>query len=277
MRYSIAVSLLTVATALSICGAAQSEDATTQAVPPAAAAAAEPAATPAPDLSELDTEQRLRVRLSLYGWLSSVTNTVTTRRSESTTDIAFSDLLSAVDFANFAHLELQKGKWGAFSELDFIKLSQDAEFRNPRGIPFKLGADLVLKQTMFELGAIRSFEGKRVGLDALLGARYFRIDSDVNVGPLGTSITKDWVDPMVGARLRFKLSDRWNASLRGDFAGFGVGSELTTNAVAALTYSISKRYEVGFGYRYMDLKYETKRLDLDMTTYGPIVGMSINF
>lgn len=234
-------------------------------------------AEPAVPVSELDTEQKLKIRLSFYGWLSGVKNDVTTRRTESTSDIPLSALLDALDFANFAHLQLQKGKWGAFSELDFIKLSEDAEFRNPRGIPFKIGADLVLKQTMFELGAIRSFEAKRVSLDALVGARYFRVDSDVNVGPFGTDITKDWLDPMIGARLRFKLSERWNASLRGDLAGFGVGSELTTNAVAVLSYNISDRYEVGFGYRYMKVELDKKRLDMDITTYGPVIGMAINF
>ena len=43
------------------------------------------------------------------------------------------------------------------------------------------------------------------------------------------------------------------------------------------SYTISDRYDVGFGYRYMDLKYEKERLDLDMTTYGPVVGMNIRF
>lgn len=232
---------------------------------------------PAVPVSELDTEQKLKIRLSFYGWLSGVKNDVTTRRTESTSDIPLSALLDTLDFANFAHLQLQKGKWGAFSELDFIKLSEDAEFRNPRGIPFKIGADLVLKQTMFELGAIRSFEAKRVSLDALVGARYFRVDSDVNVGPFGTDITKDWLDPMIGARLRVKLSERWNTSLRGDLAGFGVGSDLTTNAVAVLSYNISDRYEVGFGYRYMKVELDKKRLDMDITTYGPVIGMAINF
>ncbi|MBL7645714.1 MAG: hypothetical protein JNK74_05920 [Candidatus Hydrogenedentes bacterium] len=156
-------------------------------------------------------------------------------------------------------------------------MSEDAEFRIPRRNPFKVGADVVLKQTMFEIGAIRSFEMNRFGVDALVGARYFRVASDVNVGPLGADITKDWLDPMVGARLRFNLSERWNASLRGDLAGFGTGSELTTNAVAVLTYSISDRYEVGFGYRYMNIELDKDHLDLDMTTYGPVIGMAINF
>lgn len=243
----------------------------------AAAGAEQTSPSPAVPVSELDTEQELKVRMSMYGWLSGIKNEVTTAQGESTSEIPFSSLLSALDFANFARLELQKGKWGLFTELDFIKMSEDAEFRIPRRNPFKVGADVVLKQTMFEIGAIRSFEMNRFGVDALVGARYFRVASDVNVGPLGADITKDWLDPMVGARLRFNLSERWNASLRGDLAGFGTGSELTTNAVAVLTYSISDRYEVGFGYRYMNIELDKDHLDLDMTTYGPVIGMAINF
>jgi len=241
---------------------------------PAADAASQPAEAPLP---EIDPEQRLQIRLSIYSWLSSLSNDITFRDSESSSDVHLSDILDALDFANFAHLEVRRGKWSVFSELDFVKLSQDTEFRLRRRYPVKINADAVIKQTMLELGAMRSFEGERVGFDALLGARYFRLDSAVNLGPLDLDVAKDWVDPMVGARLRFRLNERWNASLRGDLAGFGAGSELTTNAIAAVSYAISDRYDVGFGYRYMKIEYEKGDLEVDMTTYGPIVGMAIKF
>lgn len=243
---------------------------------PEATAAAEPTPEATPDATMTDKE--LEFRLTMYTWFSSLTNSVAVRnRDETVTDIPFSDIFDALDFANFAHMEVQKDKWILFSELDFIKLSDNAEFRRRGGIPFKIGADLALKQTTAELGVMRSFEGKRVALDALLGARYFRIDSDVHVGPLGSAVTKDWVDPMIGARLRLNLSEKWNASLRADFAGFGTGSELTTNAIAVVSYKISDRYDVGFGYRYMDIEYESSTLKIDMETYGPVIGMGIRF
>jgi hypothetical protein len=234
------------------------------------------ASTEAP-LPEVDPEQRLRIRLSMYTWLSSLSNDVTTGDSESSSDIPFSDVLDATDFANFAHLEMQRGKWSLFSELDFVKLSQGTDVRIQRRIPLKINADAVLKQTVVELGGMRSFDGNRVGLDALVGARYFRLDSAVNLGPLDLDVTEDWLDPMVGARLRVRLSERWNASLRGDLAGFGAGSELTTNVVAIVSYTISDRYDVGFGYRYMKTEYEKGDLEVDMSTYGPILGMAIKF
>mgnify|MGYP001236039770 CR=1 FL=1 len=225
-----------------------------------------------------DQSKELRIELSLYTWLSSLSTDIEVRGTEVTSDVDFSSILDALDFANFAHFEVQRGKWGLFSEIDFIKLSEDTEFRRPgSGVPFKIHADGVLKETMIELGAIRSFEGNRAGFDVLAGARYFRLESDVRIGPFESSISKDWVDPLIGGRLRYRLSDKWLASLRADLAGFGAGSELTTNIVATVGYDISDRYALRFGYRYMDLNYEKDALEMSTTTHGPMLGMSIRF
>ncbi len=238
------------------------------------------AAPPGPGKEPTDnpSEKPLRIVLSLYGWLSSLSSTVEVRDREISSDVRFRDLLSAVDFGGFAHLEVQRGKWGGFSDVEFIKLSGDSEFRRLRSpYPFKIKADGVMKETVVELGAIRSFEGSRIGVDALAGARYFRLASDAHIGPMEQSTTKAWVDPLLGARLRFRLSDKWQASLRGDLAGFGVGSELTINVVAIVGYTISERYSVGFGYRYLDLDYEENRAEMNTATYGPVVGFAIRF
>lgn len=220
----------------------------------------------------------LRMDFTIYTWLSSLRSEVTTDYLESSNEANFGDILEALDFANFAHLEVKKGNWGLFSEFDFIKMSNDGEFRAPRrDWPFKIHADGVMKETMIELGAMRSFEGRRLSLDALLGGRYFRLESDLNVGRIESNINKDWVDPLVGARLRLRLSDKWHASLRGDLAGFGAGSELTTNIVGAIACDISERYALGFGYRYLDIDQESDTAQVSTTTYGPIVGVTIRF
>jgi hypothetical protein len=223
-------------------------------------------------------EEPVRIQMAVYSWMPGIKNSVESNGDEATSDVPFSKIFDALDFANFAHLEIQKGKWGIFSELDFVKLSENGEFRTPRrGLPFKTNADFAIKQTMVELGGIRSFDGERVGFDALAGARYFRMDSKVHVGPFGSDVTKDWVDPLIGGRLRFQLSDRWQAALRADLAGFGVGSELTTNIVATIGYKLSERNSLAFGYRYMDIDYEKDDVEVGMTTSGPIIGMVFRF
>ncbi len=274
-RWNVILPTAIIAAAI-LCAGAYGADSAANDAEDAESAGAEPATNCADD----ETTKRTRVDLTLYTWLSSITADVKAGDAEVSSDMSLSDILDALDFANFAHLEVQRGKWGLFSELDFIKLSNDVDFRKPSsGVPFKVHADGVLKQTIIELGAIRSFERPRVGIDVLAGARYFRMDSDMHVGPIRTNITKDWVDPLVGARLRFPLSDKWQASLRGDLAGFGVGSgsKLTTNAIASVGYSISDRYLLAFGYRYLEIDYEKNAVDLDIKTYGPVLGMVIRF
>ena len=43
----------------------------------------------------------------------------------------------------------------------------------------------------------------------------------------------DWVDPVVGGRIRYNLVPGQDFILRGDVGGFGVGSQFTWNALAA--------------------------------------------
>ena len=221
--------------------------------------------------------QEWRRELSLYGWFSGMSSTVTARGEETTTEVEFKDILKALDFASFGHLEVQRGKWGLFSELDFVKLSTASEVRLPDRF-VRLDTATTLKETMVEVGGLRSFDGERVGLDVLAGARYVRFDIDTRLGPRESSTTKDWVDPLVGGRLRLRLSEKWQASLRGDVGGFGVGSKLTTNAVAVVSCKLSDRYSLGFGYRYLDIEKEGNRgTKLDSTTYGPVFGVTMRF
>lgn len=232
---------------------------------------------PAAAISAPDGQsQEWRRELSLYGWFSGISSTVTARGEETTTEVEFKDILKAIDFASFGHFEVQRGNWGLFSELDFVKLSTASEVRLPDRF-LRVDTAVTLRQTMVELGGIRSFDGERVGLDVLAGARYVRFDIDSRLGPRDSSTTKDWVDPLIGARLRLCLSDRWQASLRGDVGGFGVGSKLATNAVAVVSCKLSDRYSLGFGYRYLDIEKEGNRAKFDSTTYGPVVGVAIRF
>lgn len=280
MKIRQAVLSAAVLAALATSGTAGADEAPAAAVDKTepVSAADEGTAAPPAQAAEQETARPLRIDLSLYAWLSSVSSNMEARDREISSDVGFDDLLDALDFANFAHLEVQKGKWGLFAELDYVKLSSDGDFRTPGiGLPFKTEVDGVMKETMIELGAIRSFEGPRLSLDGLAGARYFRLESETNVGLFKSEISKDWVDPLVGARLRWRLSDRWHAWLRADLGGFGAGSDLTTNVTAVVAYDVSDRFAVGFGYRYMDVDYKTKAIEMSSETYGPVLGMAIRF
>lgn len=239
-----------------------------------------PAAAPASSSTagQSKADSPWRAELTAYGWFSGLTSTIARNGSETTTEADLSDLLNVLDFAGFTHLEVQRGKWGMFTELDFVKVSSASEVRLKRTVvPFRIDTAGSLKQTMFELGAIRSFDRERVGFDLLAGARYYRYNIDAKAGPFGRQDVKDWVDPLVGGRVRFQLSEKWDASLRADVGGFGAGSELSFNGVAAFRYAVSERCSLGLGYRYLRVDYDARDTELTMETYGPIAGVSFRF
>jgi len=65
-------------------------------------AAAEPAqsATASDPVGEIP-ERKLRIDMTIHTWMSSVSSEVKTDEQESSSEVRFKDLLSAVDFANF--------------------------------------------------------------------------------------------------------------------------------------------------------------------------------
>lgn len=232
---------------------------------------------PAEEAAPEDNSEEWRLELAVYMWLSSITSTTDVGGKETTATTKFKDILDAVDFAGFTHFEAQRGKWGLFTELDFVKISAANDVRLKMMPLISVNTAGSLKETMLELGVLRSFDRERVGFDALAGARYFSFVTDAKFGPIDNSMTKDWIDPFFGGRLRFKLSEKWGASIRGDVGGFGLGSELTTNAAATLGYRISDRYSVGVGYRYLRIEDDAGRMELTSETYGPTLGMAIRF
>jgi hypothetical protein len=93
------------------------------------------------------------------------------------------------------------------------------------------------------------------------------------------------VDPLVGARAHFHLSERWSLSLEGNVGGFGVGSDFAWHASGAIGYRFSLFGEDNArllgGYRALSQDYETgsgdDKFEWDVTLHGPIVGLAIAF
>jgi len=92
---------------------------------------------------------------------------------------------------------------------------------------------------------------------------------------------KDWIDPFVGVRMRLKLNEKFNLSLRGDVGGFDVGSKFTYNAIGLVGYDISRVVSLWLGYRVLGVNYESgsgfNKFKYDMTMYGPITGIVFRF
>ena len=80
---------------------------------------------------------------------------------------------------------------------------------------------------------------RKHAVDVFSGTRYTYHDMKLdfkNVPQPSPSGDQDWVDPLVGARANFNLTQRWALSLDGSIGGFGVGSDFAWDAAGLIGY-----------------------------------------
>jgi hypothetical protein len=119
-------------------------------------------------------------------------------------------------------------------------------------------------------------------LAAVLPRRTFTVEGGRAVASSG-DVT--WIDPLVGLRLRHQFTPGHELTLSGDIGGFGVGSQLSWQAVGAYKWTFAQTHGVTWsgliGYRALYVDYSEGSgdtlCDYDMLTHGPILGVSARF
>ena len=95
--------------------------------------------------------------------------------------------------------------------------------------------------------------------------------------PEEVSDTQAWVDPIIGFRGRYNLTDKCYFAARGDIGGFGVSSDLTLNAFGAVGYQWNKTFSTELGYRYFYVDYAHDGFVFDAATKGLFLGATFKF
>lgn len=93
--------------------------------------------------------------------------------------------------------------------------------------------------------------------------------------PTSLSATKDWVDPFVGVRGYYYLTDRLYGVAKADIGGFGISSDLAWQAYGALGYKLSKRTTLELGYKYMAVDYTSGGFTNDVRTSGVFLNLGL--
>jgi hypothetical protein len=138
-------------------------------------------------------------------------------------------------------------------------------------------------------------------VDILAGARYWHQDMSVNLALTGTldigglvlsnetAIARggvvEWVDPLIGGRIRHQITPGQELMLRADVGGFGIGSQFSWNALAAYNWKIAVGdgviYSGLLGYRALYVDYEEgsgrSAYEYNVLQHGPITGLSISY
>ena len=191
--------------------------------------------------------------LTPYLWLSSVDSRIGTPLGTVATETSFGDIVSNLDFGFMATMEWRRGRLGLIGDITYMNLATTRE----APLAGFVSADGRLKP----LGgtgyvAWRAADMTVADIDLLAGFRLFSIDTRValDIGGMGGPTFErnaTWADPVVGVRIALPLSERWTATDLVDVGGFGVGSDLSWQGLAKLSYRFSRTISGELGYRHL--------------------------
>ncbi|MGO4385916.1 hypothetical protein AB4Y85_00105 [Microvirga sp. 2YAF29] len=245
-----------------------------------------------------------------YGWLISIDGTQTVRGRSVKVDASFIDIVEKSDtlMALMGTFEARHGPLALYTDLVWLNVgveNSNVRTRNPApGVTATIGTSVKLDIDMAiaEFGA--AYEVARSGpvaFDILGAARYWYQEADlsfdlagsINVGDLqiegarafARSGSVDWLDPVIGARVRYTVAPGHELFLRGDIGGFGVGSEFSWQAIGGYGFELGTYQGITFsgviGYRALSVDYAQgqglRRYEFDMVQHGPILGLSMRF
>ena len=259
-------------------------------------------------------------RLTPYAWATSLSGSTTIKGYTTDIDASFFDILRHTQFPKglfeaAAFGEARYGRFALLTDLAYMKLGIGASASRSRDIgrlaTLGIGASAGFTVQMVIAEVAAAYEVARWGatmspgsgtaLDLYAGGRFWWQHGDARLtvsgtlaglGPLGLKLTKEgtlsaegtkqWIDPVVGARLRHQFVPGLNLVVSGDIGGFDVGSRLSWQAIAALDYDFMKTKNVIWsgmlGYKALYVDYATgsglTRYEYDMTMYGPIFGIT---
>jgi hypothetical protein len=212
------------------------------------------------------------------------------------------------------YFEARKDRFSIFTDVIYMHLGINASATRTRGVD-KLNATvgasagLEIDMTIAELAAAyevahwgaTSMPGSGTAIDLYGGARAWWLKGDASVALSGTvnigDLTRNadgtlaatgrlnWVDPIVGVRLRHQLAPNWNLVASADVGGFGAGSKFSWKVAAAVNYDFYVHdnviWSAMLGYKALHVDYlkgsGLNQFEFDMTLYGPVFGVSARF
>lgn len=247
---------------------------------------------------EIADGDKWQISVTPYFWAPDVDVKSTVSGSTAKLDLSFSDILDDFDVFGFSiRVEMWKGEWGLFFDGAYVDL--DGDFKLVTTAPV-INVDVSIEDAVFDFGvAYKLFEmplgdsGTRVLVfEPLGGVRYHYLKQEIKLGathpikgPVGTTLggEEDWVELIIGARIRHDLAKKLTAVVRTDFGGFGIGSasKLTWNLVSGIDWQFKKNMSLKVAYRVMDIDYSRhsggSEFGLDGKMQGPMFGLTILF
>ncbi|MGD9502045.1 MAG: hypothetical protein AB7V40_06120 [Methyloceanibacter sp.] len=271
----------------------------------------------------LPSPDKWQFSLTPYAWAINVNGDVTARGQTVDINESFFQIVEKSDslLAWMSYFEARKGKLAFFTDLVWLDLGFPGDI-DIRKSPFarfpqvvvsiKGDAQLDYQSLIIQPGIAYEFArwqnapGSFTAFDLYGSARYWNQDLSLSLNLTGTlqanlerlgikinrsraiaiarANTLEWVDPVVGARIRHQIAPGKELTLTGDIGGFGVGSDFSWQAVGVYgfhTQVLGTPLFAKLGYRalYVDYSENGKfgKDGLNVVQHGPVMGVTFNW
>lgn len=236
------------------------------------------------------TESDWEFRVEPYIWVPSLDGTVGVRGRTTDIDFSLSDLLNSSSGGNASYdvnmlfamqLEARKGRWGVWADAAYVDLDVNGTAPTPR----HLSANVDFTELLGDLLATYRITDTPTGfLDLYAGARVNSLSLDINAQAdlinfpgepaFVGSQTEIWVDPVIGLRGQWNITETFFLAGKADIGGFGVSSDLLWSSQATLGYQFTDRFSTEIGYSYYNTDYEDGGFTYDMAMGGLFLGFN---
>ena len=214
-----------------------------------------------------------------YLFLARLDGTIGVQRETAEVSASFRDIFHNLDFALMGTFEAHKGNWSVIGDGMYMKLSTTKVTPNP----LFSDIDVEVKQLILD-GTVgyRVLRTEHGYIDVLGGARFWHVKPHLTFQPrirplVDVEESKNWADPIVGARGATSLSPKVFVMGRFDAGGFGVSSDFTGQVYGAVGFQLKPRVALVGGYRYLRVDYVTDTLIYRTALSGPVIGAQIKF
>lgn len=229
----------------------------------------------------------LQVTLAPYAWLTGLSGTVGVRGAQVHVDSSFADLSKYLNIAGMLHADiLYRETFGLLGEVNYAQLGDQASGKRV-SLDGQMGLFLSDVAGFWRVGtaSLGKDGGSPVSLDLLAGIRIWSLGMNIkSVSLLNNRFIfkqKSWVDPVVGARVQYHLTDKWGIELRGGVGGFGISSAITWDAMALLGYTFWEHGTAFLGYRAVGVNHSEGSgkdyFKFDAVLSGPVLGAAFTF
>ena len=191
--------------------------------------------------------------------------------------IGFDQVIQNLDGSLMGAAELKYGRILLFMDLIASKISPNKTVY-PAGYPAGIEID---SSSFIGLAAAgyRLVDDPGYSIDALAGIRGFVMKNTLRVQlmptPLKLSDSEQWVDGVVGLRLKVNLPSSFYATTIG-FLGKGA-SRYEWDVFGGLGYDFNDRFSAFAGYRAMKVDYRNGNFIYNALQQGPVLGLITHF